>query len=84
MRAVLATTIIWIASRGAFWIGCHRGSQSCTIGLTGTAQNMVVLLSVCARFGFDAAGPAGAIVPLAAFRLIEVYPVTVHDEQDQI
>jgi hypothetical protein len=38
-------------------------------------QSMIVLLYVCARFGFDMAGPLGAITPLVLFGCIEAYLV---------
>ena len=71
MRAVGATTIVWIISRAAFWIGYHQGSLYRVFGLVGMAQSMLVLLYVCARFGFELAGAAGAIAPVLLFALIE-------------
>jgi hypothetical protein len=75
MRAVVATTVVWILSRFAFWIGYHQGSQYRAIGLTGMVQSMLVLLYVCYRFGYDLAGPVGAATPLVLFGLIEAYLV---------
>ncbi|HZL60075.1 MAG TPA: MAPEG family protein [Stellaceae bacterium] len=75
MRAVAATAAVWIVSRAAFWIGYHYGPQYRTVGLTGTVQSMLVLLYVCARFGFDVAGIAGAAAPLILFAGIEAYLV---------
>jgi uncharacterized MAPEG superfamily protein len=72
MRAVVATTGVWILSRAAFWIGYHQGSIYRVVGLTGAAQSMVVLLYVCGRFGYELAGTAGAAAPVAIFGLIEV------------
>ncbi|QIE25765.1 hypothetical protein SBC1_49620 (plasmid) [Caballeronia sp. SBC1] len=71
MRAVLATTVVWIATRFAFWIGYHYGSQHRAIGAPGMMQSMLVLLYVCARIGYEIAGPAGAIAPLIAFGCVE-------------
>jgi hypothetical protein len=73
MRAVVATTVVWIVSRAAFWIGYHYGPQYRTVGLTGMLQSMLVLLYVSARFGFDVGGLAGAAVPLVLFGCIEAY-----------
>jgi hypothetical protein len=71
MRAVVATTVVWIAARFAFWIGYHYGSQHRAIGAAGMMQSMLVLLYVCARIGYEIAGAAGAIAPLIAFGCVE-------------
>jgi hypothetical protein len=71
MRAVVATTVVWIATRFAFWIGYHHGSQHRAIGAPGMMQSMLVLLYVCARIGYEMAGPAGAIAPLIVFGCVE-------------
>ena len=75
MRAVVAATIVWIVSRMAFWIGYHRGSRYRGAGLVGMVQSMLVLLYVCARFGYDIAGVAGAAAPLIVFGIMESYLV---------
>jgi hypothetical protein len=73
MRAVVATTVVWIVARAGFWIGYHYGSLYRAIGAPGMAQSMIVLLYVCARFGFDVAGLPGAATPLVLFFCIEAY-----------
>jgi hypothetical protein len=73
MRAVVATTVTWIVGRAGFWIGYHYGSQYRAIGVPGMAQSVIVLLYVCARFGFDVAGLAGAIAPFVLFGGIEAH-----------
>ncbi len=73
MRAVVATTATWIVGRAGFWIGYHYDSQYRAVGAPGMAQSMIVLLYVCARFGHDVAGSAGAIAPLVVFGGIEGY-----------
>jgi hypothetical protein len=75
MRTVDASTVVWIVARGAFWIGYHRGSQYCVVGLTGTVQSQIIPLYICARFGFDIAGPVGAIMSLVLFAGIELWLV---------
>jgi hypothetical protein len=35
-------------------------------------QSMLVLLYVCAKIGYEIAGPAGAIAPLIVFGCVEV------------
>jgi hypothetical protein len=67
MRAVVATTLVWILGRFAFWIGYHRGSLHRAAGAPGMALGMVVLLYVAARFGYEIAGWGGAIVLLVLF-----------------
>ena len=67
MRAVAATTVVWIVARVAFWVGYHRSSTQRGIGAPGMVVSIVVLLYVCARFGFEIAGTVGAIVPLVLF-----------------
>lgn len=72
MRAVAATTAVWIVSRVAFWIGYHRGALHRAVGAPGVLQTLLVLLYVCARFGFEAAGTAGAIAVLLLFGCAEI------------
>jgi hypothetical protein len=71
MRAVIATTVVWIAFRFAFWIGYHRGAAMRGIGAPGMAVGLLMLLYVCARVGNDVAGDAGAIAVVAAFLALE-------------
>ncbi len=68
---VLATTVVWIAARAAFWIGYHRGSAQRAYGAPGLALSLAVLLYVCARFGFELAGTVGAVAPIVLFLAIE-------------
>lgn len=71
MRAVLATTIVWILGRFAFWIGYHRSAAMRGIGAPGVIVSLLVLIYVGARIGHDVAGTAGTIVVIAAFLAIE-------------
>lgn len=71
MRAVVATTVVWILARFAFWIGYHRSAAMRGLGAPGMAMSMLVLLYVGARFGYELGGIAGAIAPLACFLGIE-------------
>jgi hypothetical protein len=71
MRAVVATTVVWIVARAAFWLGYHRSAALRGLGAPGMALSMIVLLYVAVRFGNEIAGTAGAIVPVAVFFLIE-------------
>ena len=73
MRAVLATTIVWILARFAFWIGYHRSAAMRGLGAPGMALSLIVLLYVAGRIGYEAGGLVGAAVPIVAFLAIEVY-----------
>jgi hypothetical protein len=71
MRAVLATTIVWMLARFAFWIGYHKNAAMRGLGAPGMALGLVVLLYVVARIGYDIGGIIGAAVPVAAFLAVE-------------
>jgi hypothetical protein len=71
MRSVVATTVVWILARFAFWLGYHRSAAMRGLGAPGMAASMIVLLYVVARFGYRVAGLAGAVAPIAAFLAIE-------------
>jgi hypothetical protein len=77
MRAVVATTTVWVISRAVFWIGYHRAPHFRAAGLTGMAQSLLVLVYVCGKFGYEIAGPIGATVPIAIFAGVEAYLVRV-------
>ncbi|HWE75285.1 MAG TPA: MAPEG family protein [Stellaceae bacterium] len=67
MRAVVATTLVWIIGRFAFWIGYHQGSLHRAAGAPSMMIGMVMLLYVSARFGYELAGWSGAILLLVLF-----------------
>lgn len=71
MRAVTATTVVWILARFAFWIGYHRSAAMRGLGAPSMAMSMIVLLYVAGRFGYELAGPAGAAAPILLFLAIE-------------
>ena len=73
MRAVAATTMVWIVARAAFWIGYHYGPHYRALGAPGMMQSILVLLYVCGHFGYDIAGTFGAITLLALFASIEAF-----------
>ncbi len=72
MRGVVGTTVVWIVARVAFWIGYHRSSAQRSFGAPGMMLSILVLLYVCARFGYETAGLLGAIAPLVIFGGAEV------------
>jgi hypothetical protein len=67
MRAVIATTLVWIAGRFAFWIGYHQGALHRAAGAPSMVLGMLMLLYVAARFGHELAGWTGAILLLVLF-----------------
>jgi len=71
MRAVVATTVVWIVARAAFWLGYHRSAALRGLGAPGMAVSMFVLLYVATRFGREIAGTVGAIVPVVVFFAVE-------------
>jgi hypothetical protein len=73
MRAVAATTLVWVVTRIAFWIGYHRSAAMRGLGAPGMAQSLIVLVWVASRFGGEIAGRAGAIAAVAAFIVLEAW-----------
>jgi hypothetical protein len=73
MRAVVATTAVWILSRGGFWIGYHYGAAYRTAGVPGVLLTLLLLLYVCARFGYEVAGITGAVAVVVVYIIIEIY-----------
>ena len=71
MRAVVATTVVWILARLAFWAGYHRSAAMRGIGAPGAALALLVLIYVAGRIGYDVAGGIGAAVVVGAFLLFE-------------
>jgi len=71
MRAVVATTVVWILTRWAFWIGYHRSPLLRGLGAAGMLQSLLVLLYVAYRFGSAYGGMAGGLAPVVAFLGIE-------------
>jgi uncharacterized MAPEG superfamily protein len=71
MRAVVATTVVWIVARAAFWLGYHRSAALRGLGAPGMAISVIVLLYVTSRFGRELAGTVGAIVPVVVFFAVE-------------
>jgi hypothetical protein len=73
MRAVLATTVVWMLTRFAFWIGYHRSAAMRGLGAPGMALSIIVLLYVASRIGYELGGLVGAAVPVVAFLAIEAF-----------
>jgi len=73
MRAVMATAVVWVLARFAFWIGYHRSAAMRGLGAPGVALSLIVLIYVAARIGFEWGGVAGAASPVVIFLAIEAY-----------
>lgn len=71
MRAVLATAIVWIVARFAFWIGYHRSAAMRGLGAPGMMASMLALLYVLWRIGDEVAGPRGGWALVGSFVLLE-------------
>lgn len=72
MRAVLATTLVWITGRFAFWVGYHRSAALRGLGAPGMLASILALLYVAWRIGDEIAGPGGGWVLVGAFLLLEI------------
>lgn len=71
MRAVIATAVVWIVSRFAFWIGYHRSAAMRGIGAPGMMATMIAILYVVWRIGDELAGPSAGWAFIAAFLALE-------------
>jgi hypothetical protein len=71
MRAVPATTIVWLLNRFAFWIGYHRSAAMRGLGAPSMAIGLVMLIYVAVRIGSDIAGAPGAVVIFSLYLALE-------------
>lgn len=71
MRAVLATTVVWILGRLAFWAGYHRSAAMRGLGAPGMMLSMIVLIYVVCRIGHDIAGMFGIMLVLGSVTAFE-------------
>jgi hypothetical protein len=72
MRAVLATAVVWVLARFAFWAGYHRSAAMRGLGAPGMMISMLVLLYVVSRISYDAAGTSGVVMVLGGFLAFEI------------
>lgn len=73
IRAVMATAVVWVLARFAFWIGYHRSAAMRGLGAPGVALSLIVLIYVAARIGFEWGGVPGAVSPVVLFLAIEAF-----------
>lgn len=71
MRAVLATAVVWVLGRWAFWAGYHLSATWRAVGAPSMLLGQLVLGYVGLRVGSDIAGTIGAAAVLVAFLLFE-------------
>jgi uncharacterized MAPEG superfamily protein len=71
MRIVVASTVVWILNRFAFWIGYHRSAAMRGLGAPSMVIGLVMLLYVAARIGDDIAGSAGMVIAIGLFLTLE-------------
>jgi len=71
MRAVPATTIVWILNRFAFWVGYHKSSAMRALGAASMAISLIMLLYVTARIGHDLGGTPGTLVLVGLYLALE-------------
>jgi uncharacterized MAPEG superfamily protein len=86
MRAVVATTVVWVLARFAFWIGYHRSAAMRGLGAPGMALSLIVLVYVAARIADEIAGRLGMVVLVTAFLAFEalLFWATRRRPQDQV
>ncbi|GLQ52187.1 MAPEG family protein [Dyella flava] len=75
MRVLLASTVVWIVTRFAFWIGYHIAPRFRAPGMLGMVQSMIILLYVGDRFGREVGGMAGEVLVWTIFLGVEAYLV---------
>jgi len=71
MRIVVASTVVWILNRFAFWIGYHKSAAMRGLGAPSMVIGLLMLLYVVARIGGDLAGTAGTIAAVALYLGLE-------------
>ena len=71
MRALPATTIVWLLNRFAFWIGYHRSAAMRGLGAPSMAIGLIMLIYVAARIGGDIAGLYGAVTIVGLYLALE-------------
>ncbi len=71
MRALPATTIVWLLNRFAFWIGYHRSAAMRALGAPSMAIGLIMLIYVAVRIGNDIAGATGAVVIVSLYLALE-------------
>ena len=77
IKAVVATTVVWIVARFAFWIGYHISPDYRAPGLISMITSLVMLIYVTTIFIYDITGIIGVVILLFLFVAIEAYLVFV-------
>ena len=71
IRAVVASTVVWVLGRWAFWAGYHTSAAMRGLGAPSMAVGLLMLLYVGWHVGYDVAGTAGGWGVVAAFLAFE-------------
>jgi hypothetical protein len=71
MRALPATTVVWVLKRFGVWIGYNPSAPQRGQGAPSMAIGLIVLLYVAARVGSDVAGSIGGAIVILAFLALE-------------
>ncbi|HVU29525.1 MAG TPA: hypothetical protein VHE36_03910 [Sphingomicrobium sp.] len=71
LRALPATTIVWVLNRFAFWLGYHRSAALRGLGAPSMAIGLIMLIYVAARIGMDIAGAGGAVAIVGLYLALE-------------
>lgn len=71
VRAVTASTAVWVLGRWAFWAGYHRSAALRGLGAPSMMLSTLILLWVGWHVGFEVAGAAGGWAVFGAFLAFE-------------
>jgi hypothetical protein len=71
IRAVTASTAVWVIGRWAFWAGYHKSAAMRGLGAPSMVLSLLMLLYVGYRIGWDVAGETGGWAVVGAFGLFE-------------
>jgi hypothetical protein len=71
IRAVIASAVVWVIGRWAFWAGYHRSAAMRGLGAPSMMLGLLVLLYVGFNIGHDVAGEAGGWAVVGGFLVFE-------------
>lgn len=87
MRSVAASTIVYLASRGIYWLAYHVDPRWRSFGLAGSMMhNYILHIYLGAKFGYELAGPWGSAVVGALFAIGELLvslPILIKGYKDR-
>jgi hypothetical protein len=71
IRAVIASTVVWVLGRWAFWAGYHKSAAMRGLGAPSMMLGLLMLLYVGFNIGHEVAGEPGGWAVVGAFLLFE-------------